>query len=111
MKGEIPITTIIGVVAVLLLLIIGFYYLYTNVIPSQKTLTEQQCDVLLKTACDSYKKQVQKNPKEAFKGVPEGCVGKELLDDCKEGNTNACEIICEVGEIGEPGGMGESSTI
>jgi hypothetical protein len=107
MKGDTPISMIIIGIVVLLIMIAFVYYLYTHLVPSQKTLTGQQCDFLLKTACDAYKKQVEKNPKEAFSGVPEGCVEKELLRACIGGNTDACEIICEVGLVGEPGEMGE----
>jgi hypothetical protein len=92
-----------GVILVVLLLIVAvlFYYLYTNFVSSQRTLTGQQCDILLKTACDTYMKQVQKNPKEAFRGVPEGCVEKGLLRACINGDAEACEFICEFGWVGE----------
>jgi hypothetical protein len=107
MKGEIPIPTIIGVLAALLLLIIGFYYLYTNIIPSQKTLTEQKCDVLLNTACQAYLQGT--SAAVAFKNVPKECLGEglgDLLDDCKNDKTDACRSICEVGWVGEIGELG-----
>jgi hypothetical protein len=102
MKG---ITLEMGVILVVLLLIVAVlvYYLYTNLVSSQKTLTGQQCDALLNTACQAYLRGT--SPGAAFKNVPNECVDveyRQLLSECKEGNRDACKIICELGIVGEP---------
>jgi hypothetical protein len=111
MKGDTPISMIIIGIVVLLIMIALVYYLYTHLVPSQKTLTGQQCDVLLKTACDAYKKQTQKNPKEAFSGVPEGCVEKEPLNACKGGDTSVCDTICAQEIVGPEEGPEATSPL
>jgi hypothetical protein len=94
-----------GVILVVLPLIVAllFYYLYINFVSSQKTLTGQQCDALLNTACQAYRQGTP--PGAAFKNVPNECVdvgNRQHLSACKEGNREACEIICELWIVGEP---------